>query len=243
MPYRLGIDLGTTFTAAAIYRDHTVQSELVPLGTHSASVPTVLFVDGATTLVGEPADRRALTHPSCVVRDVKRRLGDPTPLLVGGQPHSAPELVARLVDWVVTQVTAREGAPPSGIAVTYPAAWGPHRESLLRNALPDVSLLTEPQAAALAYASTERVEVGATIAVYDLGGGTFDAVVVRKTATGFTLLGTPPASTVSAASTSTTYCSTTSSPTPRHPRTRWRWPGCGGSAWRRRKRCPWTPRP
>jgi molecular chaperone DnaK len=191
MPYRLGIDLGTTFTAAALYRDRTVQSELVPLGTRSATVPSVLFISGDTTLVGEAAERRALTDPEHVVRDFKRRLGDPTPLVVGGQPHAASELAARLVDWVVDQVTSREGAPPEQIAVTYPAAWGPHRESLLRNALPEVTLLTEPQAAALAYASTERVEVGATIAIYDLGGGTFDAVVVRKTGTGFTLLGTP----------------------------------------------------
>ena len=41
-------------------------------------------------------------------------------------------------------------------------------------------MLSEPQAAAISYASRERVEAGATLAVYDLGGGPFDAAVVRK---------------------------------------------------------------
>ncbi len=52
--------------------------------------------------------------------------------------------------------------------------------------------LAEPQAAALHYAAAERVEPGSTIAVYDLGGGTFDAAVVHKDPNGtFTLLGRP----------------------------------------------------
>ncbi|MET0135935.1 MAG: Hsp70 family protein [Kibdelosporangium sp.] len=195
MPYRLGIDLGTTFTAAAICRpmpDGTVHSELMPLGRHASSVPSVLYLSGETLLVGEAAERRALTDPGCVVRDFKRRLGDDIPLMVDGRPQHAHDLAARLVDWVVERVTEREGEPPDAIAVTYPAAWGPHRSAVLRAALGEhVVLLTEPQAAAMRYASESRVEPGRTIAVYDLGGGTFDAVVVRKTDTGFELLGAP----------------------------------------------------
>jgi molecular chaperone DnaK (HSP70) len=196
MPYRLGIDVGTTFTAAAICRqapDGTVLSELFPLGARAASVPSVLFVSPDTTLVGEAAERRALTDPDYVVRDFKRRLGDDTPIIVGDSPHHAHSLAAALVDWVVERVTSREGEPPDAIAVTYPAAWGLHRKSVLQKALgPDVLLLTEPQAAAMHYSSASRVEPGSTIAVYDLGGGTFDAAVVHKTADGsFELLGPP----------------------------------------------------
>jgi hypothetical protein len=54
-----------------------------------------------------------------------------------------------------------------------------------------VSFLAEPQAAALHYAAAERIEAGSTIAVYDLGGGTFDAAVVHKDGAGFGLLGRP----------------------------------------------------
>jgi molecular chaperone DnaK len=200
MPYRLGIDLGTTFTAAAVCRpapNDTVVSELVPLCGRASSVPSVLFLTGDSTLVGEAAERRALSDPSRVVRDFKRRIGDETPLVAGGEPHQAHDLAAELVCWVVDRVTEREGSPPDAIAVTCPAAWGPHRESLLRKALSsagvdDVLLLTEPQAAALQYSSAERVPAGSTVAVYDLGGGTFDAAVVHKTDAGtFELVGPP----------------------------------------------------
>jgi len=201
MPYRLGIDLGTTFTAAAICRpgtDGSALAELVPLGSRGSTVPSVLFLDPAgTTLVGDAAERRALTDPGRVVREFKRRLGDETPMLVGDDTHHAHDLTARLVHWVVDKVTEREGEPPDAIAVTHPASWGPHREALLRTALTDsgiddVLFLTEPQAAAMQYASAERIEPGSTIAVYDLGGGTFDAAVVRKSEAGaFELLGLP----------------------------------------------------
>ncbi|MCE7003843.1 Hsp70 family protein [Kibdelosporangium philippinense] len=196
MPYRLGIDLGTTFTAAAICRespDRTVHTELVQLGTRSSSVPSVLFMADDMTLVGEVAERRALTDPESVVREFKRRVGDEIPIVVGETPHEAHELLACLVRWVIDRVIEREGEPPDAIAVTHPASWGPHRAELLRSVLDeDVVLLTEPQAAAMQYASAERVDPGTTIAVYDLGGGTFDAAVVHKTKSGdFELLGTP----------------------------------------------------
>ncbi|MGH3615513.1 MAG: Hsp70 family protein, partial [Pseudonocardia sp.] len=87
------------------------------------------------------------------------------------------------------------------VAVTHPASWGEHKKKLLAGALAgqglSVTFLAEPQAAALHYAAAERVEPGSTIAVYDLGGGTFDAAVVRKGSpggvgvAGFGLLGRP----------------------------------------------------
>ncbi len=160
------------------------------------SVSSVLFLaaDGSV-VVGEAAERRALTDPDRVVREFKRRIGDDTPLLVGGRPYAAQDLAAMMVRWVVDRVTEREGGPPDQIAVTHPAAWGPYKKELLSRALEAVGLhgltfLAEPEAAAVSYAAQERVEAGTTIAVYDLGGGTFDAAVVRKTGTGsFALLG------------------------------------------------------
>uniref|UniRef100_UPI00131A4CF9 Hsp70 family protein n=1 Tax=Pseudonocardia dioxanivorans TaxID=240495 RepID=UPI00131A4CF9 len=199
MGYQLGIDLGTTYSAAAVCRssgDQWSEPEMVTLGSRSATVPSVLFIapDGSV-VVGEAAERRALTDPDRVVREFKRRVGDPTPLVVGGAPWPAEELAARLVAWIVQQVAAREGGPADRIAVTHPAAWGNHKKDLLAGALSrhglEVVFLAEPEAAALHYASAERVEPGSTIAVYDLGGGTFDAAVVRKAASGFGLLGRP----------------------------------------------------
>ncbi len=197
MRYALGVDVGTSFTAAAIWRwDEQDKAEAVALGSRMQAVPSVLFLgaDGSV-VVGEAAERRTLTDPDRVVREFKRRIGDDTPLLVGGQPYAAHDLAAMMVRWVVDRVTEREGGSPDRIAITHPAGWGPYKKDLLSRALgavglDDLTFLAEPEAAAVSYAAKERVEAGTTIAVYDLGGGTFDAAVVRKTGAGsFALLG------------------------------------------------------
>lgn len=184
--YQLGIDLGTTWTAAALCRGDDGRPEVVTLGTAGAAVASVAFVapDGSL-LTGEPAQRRAPAEPTRVVREFKRRIGDGTPLVVGGQPVPAEVLAARFVARVVAEVAEREGGPARAVCLTHPVAWGEHKQRCLAAALAaeglsDVEFLTEPQAAALAYASAERVEPGRTVAVYDLGGGTFDAAVVRR---------------------------------------------------------------
>jgi actin-like ATPase involved in cell morphogenesis len=194
--YQLGVDLGTTYTAAAVARDGG-RIEVVTLGSRAASIPSVLFLksDG-TLLVGDPANRRGLSEPDRVVREFKRRFGDPTPILVGGTPISADTLMAKLLRWVVDTVAEQEGGLPSAVAVSHPANWGPYKLDLLAQALrqadlPDPTTCTEPAAAAMAYASNERVETGDVIAVYDLGGGTFDTAVLRKQADDFEVLGRP----------------------------------------------------
>jgi actin-like ATPase involved in cell morphogenesis len=198
MSYLLGIDLGTTRTAAAIGRRDARpgETEIVNLGDRASAVPSVLYLgDDGSVVVGEAAERRALSSPDHVVREFKRRIGDPTPLIVGGRPWAPEDLSARLVRWVVDRVAQREAAPAARIAITLPASWGPHKTERLGGALAaqglQVSYIAEPQAAALHYASAERVEPGSTIAVYDFGGGTFDAAVVHKDGHTFKLLGRP----------------------------------------------------
>ncbi|MBW0009574.1 MAG: Hsp70 family protein, partial [Pseudonocardiales bacterium] len=201
MSYWLGIDAGTTFTAAAICRAEAgrrVLPEVVPLGTRSTAVSSVVYVapDGHV-VVGEAAERRAVTHPERVVREFKRRIGDEVPMVIGGLPHSAPEIAAEVLRWVVDRVAQREGGPADGIVVTHPAGWGTYKVQTMAQALraaglPEITFRTEPEAAAAGYALQERIESGSTIAVYDLGGGTFDAAVVRKTGVGtFSVLGHP----------------------------------------------------
>jgi DNA-binding beta-propeller fold protein YncE/actin-like ATPase involved in cell morphogenesis len=193
--YWLGLDIGTTFSAAAVATDGRV--EIVSLGNHTAAIPSLLFLkDDGTFLVGEAAGRRGLAEPERLARHFKRRFGDSTPLLLGGTPWSADALLSRLAKHLVEAVAAQRGAPPDAVAVTHPANWGPFKIDLLRQALRqaglhDARLLTEPEAAATYYASTERVEPGEVVAIYDLGGGTFDAAVLRKSDNGFDLLGEP----------------------------------------------------
>ena len=90
-----------------------------------------------------------------------------------------------------------EGSRPDRIAVTHPASWGQYKLDVLRQAIRlaelgvETELVPEPVAAAVHYATLQRVELNDFVAVYDLGGGTFDAAVVRRTADGFDLYGQP----------------------------------------------------
>src|SRR5688572_32452426 len=129
MAYQLGIDFGTTYTAAAVHRDGQV--EVQTLGNRAAAVPTVIFLRAdETILVGDPANRRGVSDPSRVAREFKRRLGDPTPIMVGGTPYSAEALTAKLLRWVVDVVVERQGGPPDKIALSHPANWGPYKQDL-----------------------------------------------------------------------------------------------------------------
>src|SRR5512132_803122 len=122
MAYFLGVDIGTTYTAAAVWRDG--RYEIAGLGNRAATIPSVVLLrDDESVLTGEAAVRRAATEPSRVAREFKRRIGDPTPIIVGGTPYSADALVAKLLRWVVDQVSELEGGPPAGIAVSHPANW------------------------------------------------------------------------------------------------------------------------
>lgn len=200
MTYHLGIDLGTTYTAAAVHEGSRQRGpEVVTLGQRGPTVPSVLYLqpDGGF-VAGDAAERHAVTDPQRIARQFKRRLGDPTPLLVGGAGVPAEVLTGHLLRWVVeTVVRAQGGRPPASVVLTHPANWGPYKRDLLDKAaevagLTSVTLITEPQAAAISYSSQERVDEGAVVAVYDLGGGTFDAAVLRKDADGgFTALGSP----------------------------------------------------
>jgi molecular chaperone DnaK len=189
MSFVLGIDIGMSYTAAAVGRprpDGSVANEALQLGTRRASVPTVVYLgDDGTVMVGEAAERRAVEHPDRVVREFKRRVGDETPIIVGDLVVSAEDIFAVLAQWVVERAEEQEGAPPSAIAVSHPATWGEHRLGLIRSSLAgvglgNVELVSEPEAAGLHYLDRERVETGQTIAVYDLGGGTFDVALLRK---------------------------------------------------------------
>jgi hypothetical protein len=122
-------------------------------------------------------------------------------------------LMGRLLAWVVKQVAATEGQPPDSLAVTHPANWGEYKLDLLRQAVRHVGLtvdhlVPEPVAAASYYASERDLAPGSTVAVYDLGGGTFDAAPSAGS------IPATSASTPAAASRSTRCPATTGTPTP-----------------------------
>jgi molecular chaperone DnaK len=187
MSYQVGVDLGSTFSAAAVCRTGgNPAPEIIPLAGRTAFVPSVLFTNGdGSVLIGEEGENQALVDPQRIVRQFTRRVGDGVPVLVGGGPMPAEVLAARFVARLLDLVANRLGGPASRIAITHPAAWGTHRVAALRDALvgegiDGVRLLQEPQAVVLAHANRAPVDPGAAVAVYDLGGATFTAAVVRR---------------------------------------------------------------
>ncbi len=195
MSYQLGVDLGTTFTSAATSRNGQV--EALQLGDHSSEMPSVVYLgaDGRY-LVGDAAVAREVEETDRVAREFKRRIGDSTSIFLGGVPVSAHLLTGKLVGSVMATATARQGSAPDRVVVTCPANWGPHRREMLQQSLEIAcmehgELATEPEAAALHFAAADRLEEGECVAVYDLGGGTFDAAVLQRRDDGLHFLGRP----------------------------------------------------
>ena len=188
--YYLGIDLGTTFTAAAVHRNG--RTDISPLGNRAA-------VD---SVAGVPPGRRDDAHGRSRRTTRTRRTHSTRPgiqapgrrqrpdharssaLLRGttdGRAAEAGRRRSRDARGCSDPIASQSATPPTG-------ARSRSTSCATRSTSPacaSVTLVTEPVAAAMHYASTERVEPGAVVAVYDLGGGTFDAAVLQKTETGF----------------------------------------------------------
>ncbi len=195
MSYSLGVDLGTTFVAAALA--HETRIEMFTLGDRSVVSPAVVYLrEDGTLVTGEAASLRAVSNPDRVGREFKRRLGNPTPAMLGGRPYTVTVLLGILLRDVVQKVIETEGEPPDRVLLTHPANWGPFRRALFEEipqhaGLANLPMVTEPEAAAAHYAASRQLDDGETVAVYDLGGGTFDATVLRKQPGGVEILGTP----------------------------------------------------
>ncbi|TFV84043.1 Hsp70 family protein [Microbacterium sp. dk485] len=191
-PYYLAIDVGTSRTSAAIARfapDGSLLATPFPLGRSGDNAPTVVFAADGELLFGDAAERRGHTQPDRLIREYKRRIGDDVPILAADRAFAPEELYARTVDWAARAVVEREGGSPALLAITVPAAWGEYRSDIVRTALSEqgwrgVVVITEPEAAARHYESTNPLPEGRVLAVYDFGGGTFDAVALRKDADG-----------------------------------------------------------
>ncbi|MCA1588544.1 MAG: Hsp70 family protein, partial [Chloroflexi bacterium] len=116
--------------------------------------------------------------------------------VLGGTPYGAEALMARLLRFIVDEVTKRQGATPERIVISHPANFGPYKKDLMLEMarladVGDVQFVTEPEAAAINYSRQNRLEAGEVVAVYDFGGGTFDAAVLRRVGDGFEVLGQP----------------------------------------------------
>lgn len=193
MSYAMGIDLGTTFTSAAV--GDAAGTRMVPLS-RDIVVPSLAYHAPDGTLLTGAAAAAADGDPARLGRGFKRRLGDPTPLVLGGATYSPSALMAAQLRAVLDQVRADMGGPPGSVVLTCPAIWGPYRREQFAEVprlagVENVQVITEPEAAATHYSRERALGEGEVVAVFDLGGGTLDTTVLRMRSDGMEILGTP----------------------------------------------------
>ncbi len=189
----LGIDFGTSNTAAMLRMPDGRMRPLLFDGAPLMPTAVYLNTDGKF-LVGRDAERQARVDPTRFEPNPKRRVDDVT-MLLGDQELPVPQVFAAVLSQVAAEARRQLGGQPQEVRLTHPARWGEQRRRLLVEAarlagLPQPQLIVEPVAAASYFTAVLRtaVPVGRCLAIYDLGGGTFDATVVRRTAGGFQVL-------------------------------------------------------
>ncbi len=191
----LGIDFGTSNTVAVLAGDGRPPRVLAVDG--MGWLPSCVYIDDDGTLtVGRDAERKARLAPERFEANPKRRVDDGE-ILLGVRVVPVVEAIAAVLRRVIEEARRQlNGRSPDYINLTHPAEWGAARQNILLAAArsaglgPAVSLVPQPVAAAAHFSSLpgRSMPPGASLAVYDLGGGTFDCAVVGSTPTGFTVL-------------------------------------------------------
>ncbi|WP_203898156.1 Hsp70 family protein [Virgisporangium aliadipatigenens] len=193
--YRIGIDFGTSNTVAVYTGPGGQVHPLVFDG--SPTLPSAVCLnDTGGLLVGPDAVHAARVHPESYEPHPKRRIDEDVALL-GGREIPVADMIAAVLRRVVTEARRVTGHAPGRAFLTYPAAWAQTRRGRLaaaaeRAGLTGITLIPEPVAGAASFLAVAGAAVrpGACVVVYDLGGGTFDASVVRHGPGGFEVLST-----------------------------------------------------
>jgi molecular chaperone DnaK len=201
----IGIDLGTTNSCVAVMEgDQTV---VIANSEGSRTTPSVIgFAEGGERLVGQIAKRQALTNPENTVHAVKRLMGRKfddddvqrlvmtTPyeiaaadngdavVKVRGRGYSPPEVSAMVLSKMRQTAVEYLGEDVTEAVITVPAYFDDAQRQATKDAgriagLDVLRIINEPTAAALAYG--QATEAAERVAVYDLGGGTFDVSILE----------------------------------------------------------------
>jgi actin-like ATPase involved in cell morphogenesis len=186
----LGVDFGT-FNTAAVLNGTTLLFDGGPL------LPSAVYLDpGVGLITGRDAERSASLDPARLEPNPKRRISDGG-VYLGDRELHVTDLVAAVLGRVADEVRRVAGRPADEVVLTHPAGWGAPRRAVLTEAAARVGwtpvrLVAEPVAAAHYFTSVLGVSLptGSCVVIYDLGAGTFDAAVVRRSPDGFDLLAT-----------------------------------------------------
>ncbi|MGC8855050.1 MAG: molecular chaperone DnaK, partial [Halothiobacillaceae bacterium] len=203
----IGIDLGTTNSCVAIMEGG--QLKVIENSEGARTTPSVVaFTKDGEVLVGQPAKRQAVTNPQNTLYAVKRLIGRrfdeeavqkdiklmPYKIVradngdawveVNGKKMAPPEVSARVLMKIKKDVEAYLGEEVTEAVITVPAYFNDSQRQATKDAgriagLEVKRIINEPTAAALAYGLDKTQSKDMKIAVYDLGGGTFDISIIE----------------------------------------------------------------
>lgn len=200
----IGIDLGTTNSCVSVMEGN--EPVVIPNDEGARTTPSIVaFMDNGERKVGAPAKRQAITNPQRTVASIKRYMGARFSEITGEASHAAYKVVKGDNDTVRVEIDGRLytpqeisamilqkmkkvaedflGQPVTEAVVTVPAYFNDSQRQATKEAgeiagLTIKRIINEPTAAALAY-GLDKKHKDTTIAVYDLGGGTFDISVLE----------------------------------------------------------------
>ena len=179
----IGIDLGTTNSLAAVWRNG--KSELIPNGLGEYLTPSVVSVDeDGSILVGAAARDRLITHPECTAAGFKRAMGTSRRYELGSRTFTPEDLSAFVLRRLREDAEAYLGEAVNEAVVSVPAYFAEAQRSATKRAgalagLTVERLVNEPSAAAVAGRIGEGEEDKVCL-VFDFGGGTLDVSLVER---------------------------------------------------------------
>ena len=186
MPKIIGIDLGTSNSAAAVME--AGKPAIIPSAEGQTmagkSFPSyVAFTKDGQLLVGEPARRQAVTNPEGTAFEFKRKMGTNFKYKLGDKEYTPEQLSAFLLQKIKKDSEAFLGEPVSKAVITVPAYFDDSQRQATKNAgeiagLEVVRVINEPTAAAFAYGLDKGESKDQKILVFDLGGGTLDVTIM-----------------------------------------------------------------
>lgn len=177
----IGIDLGTTFSAVGFV--HAGRPVILPNGGERIVPSVVGFTPAGQLIVGTPARNQHLLYPERTVRSIKRKMGTNEKVHLNGRDYTPAEVSAIILREMKRIAEANLNAPVERAVITVPAYFSDAARQATREAgeiagFTVERILNEPTAAALAY-GLDRSGDAQLLAVYDLGGGTFDVSIVE----------------------------------------------------------------
>ena len=190
-----GFNIGTTRCKIATL-DRSGNPTIITNARGEQTTPSVVYRDPATgeILVGTDAREQGIIDPAHVTSNFKLKLGTTESLFKNGEPFDPTSATEALICFLKKDAEASTGVEVREVVATCPANWRDNqKEALLeafeRNDIKVLRLVTEPAAAGYAYA-LDKGSTKCVYAVYDLGGGTFDASVIERNGSQLNVLAT-----------------------------------------------------